>query len=276
MSDKPNAVLGNENPAAPQPGTPEYDAAMAAKFDAANPPTNTPEVPERPAHVPEKFWNADTGQVDTEAWARSYTELEQKQSTPKQEPPQQQQTQEKPQGDPPKPDEAAAALAAKGLDMAPLSQEFSQNGALSEASYKKLEDAGIPKPMVDAYIAGQQALASQQTAAAHEVAGGKEQFDAMSKWAATGLSPGEIDAYNKAVTGGTFDEAKLAVAGLRARYEAVNGREPGLLGGKPSSGGIAGYGSTAEMTADMKDPRYEKDSAYRARVQAKLAVTTAF
>lgn len=273
MSDKPNAAADTQTPAAPQPGTPEYDAAMAAKFDATNP-QNTPETPQRPAHVPEKFWNAETGQVDTEAWARSYTELEQKQSAPKQEP--QGQTQEPPKEGAPNQDDASAALATKGLDMTPLSQEFAQNGALSDASYKKLEDAGIPKPMVDAYIAGQQALVAQQAAAAHEVAGGKEQFDSMVKWAATGLTQGEIAAYDKAVTEGSFDEAKLAVAGLRARYEAANGREPGLLGGKPSNGGIAGYASTAEMTAEMKDPRYEKDPAYRARVQAKLAVTTAF
>lgn len=270
MTEKANAAA-DQAAAVPQPGTPEHDAAMAAKFDAANPAAVAPEAPVRPEHVPEKFWNAETGVVDTAAWAQSYKELEQKQSQPKT--PEQQQA--APEGKTPE-EQAAAALESKGLKMDTFSQEFAQNGALSAESFAALEAAGIPKPMVDAYIAGQQALAAQVQAQGFEVAGGKDQFEQMVKWAATGLTPGEIAAYDAAVTGGSVDQMKLAVAGLRARYEAANGREPGLLGGKPGSGNAPGYASRAEMTTDMKDPRYGKDPAFRAKVEAKLAATTAF
>jgi hypothetical protein len=276
MSDKANAAA-DQAAATPQPGTPEHDAAMAAKFDAANPAAVTPEAPVRPEHVPEKFWNAETGVIDTAAWAQSYKELEQKQSQGKDaaaaKPADSQQASADASQNQ---DEAAAALAGKGLDINAFSQEFQNSGALSEDSYQKLEAAGIPKPMVDAYISGQQALAAQVQAQGFEAAGGKEQFEQMVKWAATGLTPGEIAAYDAAVTGGSVDQMKLAVAGLRARYEAANGREPGLLGGKPGSGNAPGYASRAEMTTDMKDPRYGKDPAFRAKVEAKLAATTAF
>jgi roadblock/LC7 domain-containing protein len=273
MSDKANAAA-DQAAAVPQPGTPEHDAAMAAKFDAANQAAVTPEAPVRPEHVPEKFWNAETGVIDTAAWAQSYKELEQKQSQAK--PVEGQQAPVEGANGAATDDAAKAALESKGLKLDDFSAEFQKSGALSEDSYQKLEAAGIPKPMVDAYIAGQQALAAQVQAQGFEAAGGKEQFEQMVKWAATGLTPGEIAAYDAAVTGGSVDQMKLAVAGLRASYEAANGREPGLLGGKPGSGNAPGYASRAEMTTDMKDPRYGKDPAFRAKVEAKLAATTAF
>jgi hypothetical protein len=264
-----NAAAAQAPANQPAPGTPEYDAAMAAKYDAASGNAPQAEAPQRPAHVPEKFWNPETGAVDTEAWARSYTELEQKQSQGK--------PAEAPAGEAPAAPEAAAeALESKGLNLADFSTEFAQAGNLSEASYQKLEAAGIPKPMVDAYIAGQQALATQVRAQGLEAAGGEEQFNAMATWAKNGLTAGELDAYNQAVTTGSVDQAKLAISGLRARYEAANGREPQLLGGGNANAGNAGYGSRAEMVRDMSDPRYSKDEAYRKSVENKLAVTTAF
>jgi hypothetical protein len=243
---------------------------MAAKYDAATGNAPQAEATQRPAHVPEKFWNPETGAVDTEAWARSYTELEQKQSQGK---PVEANTAVEPQAGT---DAAAAELESKGLNLADFSTEFAQAGNLSDASYQKLEAAGIPKPMVDAYIAGQQALATQVRAQGLEAAGGEEQFNAMAAWAKNGLTAGELDAYNQAVTTGSVDQAKLAISGLRARYEAANGREPQLLGGGNANAGNAGYGSTAEMVRDMSDPRYSKDEAFRKQVEAKLSRTTAF
>lgn len=275
MTDKANASADPNAVNTPQPGTPEYDAAMVAKFDAANPQAVTPEPATRPEHVPEKFWNAETGQVDMVAWSQSYKELEQKQSqAPSQDPA------AKPAvGADGKPvegsDDAAKVLEGKGLDINTFSQEFQNSGELSADSYAKLEAAGLPKAMVDSYIAGQMALSEQRNAQGYEIAGGKDEFAKMTEWAKTGFNAAEIAAFNTAVTG-TAEQMQLAVAGLRARYEAANGREPGLLGGKPGATGTQGYASRAEMTTDMKDPRYAKDPAFRAKVEAKLAATTAF
>jgi len=264
-----NAAAAQAPANQPAPGTPEYDAAMAAKYDAATGNAPQAEAPQRPAHVPEKFWNPETGAVDTEAWARSYTELEQKQSQGKP-------AEAAPVEAPAAPDAAAQALESKGLKLDTFSAEFAQAGALSEASYAALEAAGIPKGTVDAYIAGQQALATQVRSQAFELAGGEENFNAMVSWAKNGLTPGEIAAYDQAVTTGSVDQAKLAISGLKARYEAANGREPQLLGGGNANAGNAGYGSTAEMVRDMSDPRYSKDEAFRKQVEAKLSRTTAF
>lgn len=63
---------------APVVGTPEYDAAMIAKFDSTQPAQPAPATPIKPEHVPEKFWNATTGAVNYESWAKSTTEAERK------------------------------------------------------------------------------------------------------------------------------------------------------------------------------------------------------
>ena len=41
-------------------------------------PAAAPTKPTRPEWCPEKFWNADKGEVNSEAMAKSYTEVEKK------------------------------------------------------------------------------------------------------------------------------------------------------------------------------------------------------
>jgi hypothetical protein len=85
------------------------------------------------------------------------------------------------------------------------------------------------------------------------------------------LTPDEVKAFNAAVIG-TPAAQSLAISGLKARFEAAVGSDPSLVRGSAAAGGAgAGYQSRAEVTADMKDPRYKKDPAYRAAVQAKLS-----
>lgn len=252
--------MAEEVVVAPVLGTPEYDAAMAAKADAAlNPPAAEVVPPateaERPQWLPEKF-------KSPEELAKAYAELEQKQGV--KEPVVPPVEEAKPEG------EAAEAVAAAGLDYAVLSQEFTDTGALSEASYAALaEKAGLSRETVDGYIAGQQALAREAQTRAYDIAGGEEQYGNMVKWAAANLTPAEIAAYDSAVDGSPESTA-LAVAGLRAKYAAANGSEPGLLSGGNLVVEAQGFSSNAEMTAAMKDPRYAKDPAYRKSVEQKV------
>jgi len=63
---------------------------------------------------------------------------------------------------------------------------------------------------------------------------------------------------------------KLAVSGLQSKYQSAEGSDPALIAGQsaPSSGG--NYGSWAEVTTAMRDPRYARDPAYRQSVADKL------
>lgn len=242
---------------APVPGSPEHDAAMVARVDeaaakSAQAANETGIKAAKPDNVPDEYWDAETGTVNTEALLAAVA---------------------KPA--PTDDDAAKAALAAEGFDYGDLSTEYNDAGELSAATYEKLAKAGFDKAVVDSHIAGQVALAEQFTARALEAAGGKEQFGNMQEWAKTGLSAAELGAYNKAVEG-TEAEALQAVESLRSKFEGAYGRQPALLGGRNANAGNNGYASKAEMVAEMRDPRYAKDPAYRATVQHRVNSTTAF
>jgi len=248
------------------PETPvDHDQKMVAKVDAANaaPPVEGTEgtpTEDRPQWLPEKF-------KSPEDMAKAYAELESKLGQKPTEAPA-----EAPKAEAPADAEADKALADKGLKLTDFSAEFSQKGELSPESYEKLDKAGFDRSLVDQYIAGQKALASQYDTAVMQEAGGAEKYTEMVNWAKANMSNSEIDAYNAAVSGGNVDQAKLAVMGLSAKYEKAVGSDPQrLIGGQSSGSSSDVFESMAQVTAAMKDPQYKNDPAFRAKIQAKLA-----
>lgn len=235
--------------AAPVPGTPEYEEAMAAKVDES-----AAKALEAAEGTPLVAPKEESKEAPSEEAAK-----EESKEAPKEE----------------EASEAEKAVEAAGLDYSALQAEW-EAGGLTDESYKALEKVGFSKDIVDQHIAGQEALAQLTIMQAEEVAGGKEQLSAMQGWAKDAMSPAEKDAYNKAVSSGSKEDMMQAITALRSKYEAEYGRSPNLLGGRNASEGKVGYGSRAEMTADMRDPRYAKDSAFRAKVTSKIANTTAF
>ena len=217
--------------------------------------TETPIENERPEWLPEKFESA-------EDMAKAYTELEKKQSQPK----------EKKEAKQSKETEAPSNDV-----VANASEEFTNNGELSDETYDSLSQAGIPREMVDAYIAGQQSLVDNQTSAIHNTIGGVDEYEAMAKWAGENLADEELDAYNDIVESGTVSQATVAVKGLYAQYKSLGGGEPSLEKGGTSAtdAGVKPFASAAEVTRAMRDPKYAEDSGYRKLVEQRLAVTTA-
>lgn len=319
--------------AKPLPGTPEYDAAVLAKAGnvalkiegqdvaptATAPAVETSKpasVVQRPAHIPEKFWDAEKGVVKTDDLAKSYAELERARTAqPKPDAAPAVATVDAatkaavdaavakkatadalPDTDPGKAAAVAAATAevtaaqaaadtanakatvqAAGVDYDALAAEFAAKGELSAESLAALDKAGIKKPMVDAYIAGQQAIANEVRNTAFKITGGTEEsYRAMTEWMKTNVPAEEIAGFNKLVSGNKND-VSMAVSGMYARYVAANGSNPTHeQGGNIPKTGTVGYNSLQEMSRDMKDPRYSTDPAYRAKVEAKAAATTAF
>lgn len=188
-----------------------------------------------------------------------------------------------------KPEDLAAAyaslegkLTSSGKSLESLdaySEEFAANGTLSEESVKEIAALGIPESTVRAYIAGQEALAEGNLKSIMEVAGGEEQYKALTAWAQTNIPEEQVNAYNAIMENGDGSTIKMAVAGLRARYEQTNGSiaKPGRLlqgGTTTESGGT--FRSVAEIVTAMSDPRYSKDPAYRADVERRIATSNAF
>ena len=222
----------------------------------------------KPEGLPEKF-------NSVEELVKSYSELEKKlgeQSQPTKESvdpvSKTEVKQEQPKSDL---DIATKAVDSAGLNMDSLAEEYAKDGKLADGSYKSLEKAGIPKEYVDRFIAGQQAIADQQSATVKNLVGGTEAYDSMSEWAGQNLTETEKQAYNTAVNSKDLEAVKLAVVGLKARYAQSTGSEPQLVEGKASPSGEQGFASWAQVTQAMSDPRYAKDPAYQAEVKNKLA-----
>ena len=248
---------------------------MVDKVEITSPETTTDKPVEetkptqsKPEGLPEKFNSVDE-------LVKSYSELEKKlgeQSQPTKESvdpvSKTEVKQEQPKSDL---DIATKAVDSAGLNMETLSEEFAKDGKLDDGSNKSLEKAGIPKEYVDRFIAGQQAIADQQSATVKNLVGGTEAYDSMSEWAGQNLTETEKQAYNTAVNSKDLEAVKLAVVGLKARYAQSTGSEPQLVEGKASPSGEQGFQSWAQVTQAMSDPRYAKDPAYQAEVKNKLA-----
>jgi hypothetical protein len=158
------------------------------------------------------------------------------------------------------------------LDLAAYEAEFGRDGKLSDASYESLGKLGLGRSMVDQYIAGRQAMNDRFVADVTADVGGMEGYTAMVQWAAANLDAPAIVAFNNAIQSADPATAKMAVSGLKARYEAAEGRAPNLLSGQP--GGAGGYQSREQWMADIRDPRYQKgDTAFHAMVDRKLRAT---
>ena len=157
-----------------------------------------------------------------------------------------------------------------GLDLNAMSERYAEQGELPAKDYEALEKAGISKDIVDQYIEGQNALAQSHFNSITSEVGGAESYGDMTTWAESNLSEGEIDAFNRAVDSDVHT-ARLAVQGLKAKYDSVNGVEPSLTGGDSSGTATDVYTSMAQLQRDMASSDYKSDSAERMRVQNKLA-----
>jgi len=166
---------------------------------------------------------------------------------------------------------AEKAVESAGLNMDQLQAEYDEKGTLDDKSFAALEKAGIPKSYVDAFIQGQEAVATQMQNTIKAEVGGEESYSEIVTWAKDALNPQEIAAFNKTVNSNDIEAVKLAVTGLKARHDAVNGTDPKLISGKAGTDTGGGYNSWAQVTAAMKDARYANDPAFRSEVQDKIS-----
>ena len=246
----------------------EYNREMASKAAFAENTIDQGVVPlEEPEAVDETF-RPEKFQSDEE-WRKSYDELERNFHSP----PSPEQEQEE-QSDLSIPEQADYPF-----DMAALSKEYMETGGLKDASYKLLEDAGISKEYANTYIAGVKALGEQIGNQVKDSVGGSGDYQNMVEWAQANYSPEQIQAYDNAVNSGDVQLAMLTARGLQADYQNSSGYEGQTVSGDTSmrmSGNSDVFRSNAEVTAAMKDPRYETDIAYRQDIRDKLERSEVF
>lgn len=170
-----------------------------------------------------------------------------------------------------------------GIDFQGMNVRWQQSGTLEAGDYDQLAEAGFGRDMVDAYLSGLQYKATQDTAlTVKEVAsikeslGGEAEYSRMIEWAGANLSPDEVEGFNQIVNTQPMAAVRMAITGLHARYSAVEGREPKLIGGRAPKGNSDKFESTAQLVEAMSDPRYSKDPAYQKKVQEKLGRSSIF
>ena len=166
------------------------------------------------------------------------------------------------------------------LDPFKMAAHFVQNnGTLTDDMKSQLVNAGFPSETVEAYLQGQavqqgfvapsQNLSDTDVREIQDIAGGPNQYNDLTKWAETNLSPDDVNAFDEVMNTGNKAAVKFAVKALNAQYEDAVGREPNLVTGKTSMRGDK-YRSMAEVVRDMESPQYESNDAYRLDVMQKL------
>ena len=249
------------NEKAPSEIEPEEKPAEVTEQQAEELPQ---EQEDRPQWLPEKFKSA-------EDMAKAYSELEKKMGAgAKEDEAEVEQSETEVEN---KEEQVEENTSEAYQAVAEASKEFFENdGQLSEETYNALEKAGLPRDLVDSYAAGQQALLQSEEAQIQSVANG--QYDAMAEWANENLPQEEIDAFDEAVTGGTVQQAKLAVQGLYARYQNATGSSPKLTQGSVSGVSTMPFKSMQELARAQSDPRYRSgDKAYHEEIDRRLAVS---
>lgn len=170
-----------------------------------------------------------------------------------------------------------------GINFQDMNVRWQQSGTLESGDYDQLAEAGFNKDMVDAYLSGLQYKAAQDTAltvkevtSIKESLGGEAEYSKMIQWAGDNLPAEEVEGFNQIINSQPMSAVKMAVMGLHARYTAVEGREPKLIGGRASKGNSDKFESTAQLVEAMSDPRYSKDPAYQRKIQEKLGRSSIF
>ena len=178
-------------------------------------------------------------------------------------------------------------LAAK---MEPYSKEITEKGQLSaESITKAAAEFGVTEDMVRQYIAGSQVEAGSGglsveaqavVSTAYELVGGEAQYAGFHKWASENAADQMAD-LAFAADSGKPSVLKALMAPLVAQW-----KESGAAGAPRSvrheaasataspDGALEGFTSREEQIAAMRDPRYAKDPAYRAKVDQRIHAST--
>lgn len=169
--------------------------------------------------------------------------------------------------------QVAQLLDERNLDINVFQQEYNELGELSQDAYDALEEAGLAPTVVDAWLAGQEAIADQSISEIYSSVGGEQNYNAMLEWASNNLQQWELDAFNDSIEN-LDPNAMFAVQGLMARMQNAEGIPPRLMTGESVPSTAPRFESLAQVTEAMKDSRYQTDPAYRASVAQMLGNST--
>jgi hypothetical protein len=152
----------------------------------------------------------------------------------------------------------------------------------------KLEAAGIPRPVVEQYLAKPESsaptaeLTAEDTAQIKSLVGGDQGFQQLSAWAVENLDAQQLVDYNTVVNSGNKDAIRWALKAMQAMQSGgKQPSEPKLISGKAPGEGLKFESKQQVLDAmtkrnDKGQKLYDVDEAYREKVRAILARSDVF
>ena len=143
----------------------------------------------------------------------------------------------------------------------------------SSMSSQDLINAYMEVQQMPEYQQQQQASVEISEAQVNQIknaAGGEAAYSNIVNWAKANVPAEQINAFDEVVNSGSVQAINLAVAGLKAQYDAANGVEGKMYTGKAPTNSGDVFRSQAELVRAMSDQRYDTDPAYRQDVIEKL------
>lgn len=146
--------------------------------------------------------------------------------------------------------------------------EYRTNGDVSPETKQRLLDLGIPERFIETARATATYAAQQRVNAAAAEVGGKENLDAILKYAQT-LPEAQRREIDKGLNG---DAWQYVLRGLAQAREGSKANEPNRsvlpTGANAGSGGKMKFDTYDQMMGAMRDPRFKSDKGFREAVIA--------
>ena len=171
-------------------------------------------------------------------------------------------------------DDIVNAVGEAGLNMADLMWQADNGGDISQHYDALAEAVGVPRQVVENYVAKAQAQESDGMSSADEAAiinevGGQDAFNQLSGWAKANLDANELADYNATVDSGNASAVRWALKALQAKAAQPASSEPKLIRGQAPAETVRRFKSKAEVLEamnkrDSKGRRlYDVDTEYQ-------------
>lgn len=214
-------------------------------------PSETPDF-----EMPEKFKDKSPEEI-----AKAYVELEKMKQA----------KQEEPLVDSPKAEQTKVTEE----EFQSYFNEYVQNQGLSEESYNKLQEKGFTKEQVNEQIEFIQYKQEKIVTDILKPYGGIDNFKEASDWARENWTQEQVDNTNKQLASGNKEVIDAVLTGLFSAYNTSKRAVPDITlhtNQKPVQEAKR-YETKSDYLKDANDPRYDKDAAFRRKVEEKMANT---
>ena len=228
---------------------------------------------EKPDGVPDKFWNAEKGEVDSTSLMASYVELERKlgEAAPAD-------TLSPPSPPTTSTPEATPPTESEGFSIGKYEDEYRENGdALNEDTYSELQTKfGLEKEEVNKYIQYRQQEANTFAQEIFGMVGGEDAYQSLIGWASNTLPKTEVDRLNSVLETAEKDSVRVEILKLNNKYRDSVGAEPiSPVAGSTTtnSTGPKPFASLQEAVEARKDKKFDLDPAYRTEWEQRVGAS---